>query len=113
MTVSTFDLGDPVTFDWVDVLTRRTRQGFVKEDPLMRKRWIKEWDKNRFLKPGKVGTGIVVGARTLADGYNDGGMSWDDPIIFQPLTYRSVLLVAFDLRRRPVYLSPDDVRSTP
>jgi hypothetical protein len=52
--------------------------------------------------------GIVVGKRTLANGENGW---WEEEVgtVFYPKERFTAFLIAFDLRRKPVFVRPEDV----
>ena len=50
--------------------------------------------------------GIVVGKRTLANGWLDGG--YGEPTVFVPEEHLTAWLVAYHLRRKPVLTLLDD-----
>ena len=98
-------LGAPVNFDMADVLNRVSA-------PLpdgRRGGYLKVWRVNRYLKPGEHPmSGVVVGVRTLCDG----AATWDysdEPIVFHPEQWFRAYLIAYDLRRKPVFLLPESV----
>lgn len=96
-------LGERVHFDYSDILRRKEVRGAAFANVPVRK----EWGKNEWGKRGDVRHGIIVGIRTLSNGT----ITWfsDEPIVFYPDLYFTAYLVSFDLRRKPVYLLPDDV----
>lgn len=96
-------LGARVHFDYSDILRRdEVRGGAFTNTPVR-----KEWRKTQWGKRGNVRTGIIVGVRTLSNGVIE--WNYEEPIQFYPDLYFTAYLVAFDLRRKPVYLLPDDV----
>lgn len=58
----------------------------------------------------EVDAGIIVGVRNVADGSNNSedGYTWFCP---KPGTSRKVYLVAYDIRKRPVMVFPDQIES--
>jgi hypothetical protein len=52
--------------------------------------------------------GVIVGARTLANGQVSYG-GWDTPTEFSPTAHFKAYLVAFDMRKNPVYVLPEDL----
>jgi hypothetical protein len=96
-------LGARVHFDYSDILRRDEVRGGAFTNTLVRK----EWRKTQWGKRGNVRTGIIVGVRTLSNGVIE--WNYEEPIQFYPDLYFTAYLVAFDLRRKPVYLLPDDV----
>jgi hypothetical protein len=96
-------LGERVHFDYSDILRRQSVTLAAKSSS----RYGKVWRKTAWGKRGDVRHGVIVGIRTLSNGT----ITWfsDEPIVFHPELYFTAYLVAFDLRRKPVYLLPDDV----
>jgi hypothetical protein len=70
---------------------------------------FKRWDECAFRTPKKV---IVIGIRTLSNGYN----LWDEDMgnVYYPQTYFKALLVVENLRSKPFYIAPpikqEDIR---
>jgi hypothetical protein len=96
-------LGARVHFDYSDILRRKEVRGAAFVNVPVRKEWKKvEWGKR-----GDKRHGIIVGVRTLSNGVIE--WNYEEPIQFYPDLYFTAYLVAFDLRRKPVYLLPDDV----
>jgi hypothetical protein len=95
-------LGAPVTFDYSDILRRQQISPYDHRSPIR-----KDWRKVKWGTRGDVRSGVIVGVRTLANGT----LHWysDEPIQFYPDLYFTAYLVAFHLRRKPVFLLPDDV----
>lgn len=95
-------LGERVHFDHSDILRRQSVTPYDTKQPMR-----KEWRKSQWGKRGDVRHGLIVGVRTLSNGT----ITWfsDEPIVFHPEMYFTAYLVAYDLRRNPVYLLPDDV----
>lgn len=108
--MSTPRLGAPVTFDMADVLGRYS-DALPSGHPA-RSGYLKRWKPNPYYRRGDTRTGVIVGVRTLVNGYATWQYS-DEPIIFYPEEHFTAYLVAFDLRRKPVYLLPDDVTIVP
>lgn len=52
--------------------------------------------------------GVLVGVRQLKDGYTTGG--YDELLVFKPKKYYTAYLVAFDMRRRPVFVLPEHIK---
>jgi hypothetical protein len=100
-------LGARVHFDYSDILRRASVELPHKHGHLSG-RYGKEWRKAQWGKRGDVRHGIIVGVRTLVNGESQWSYG-DEPIVFHPVTYFTAYLVAFDLRRKAVYLLPDDV----
>lgn len=102
----TFSLGDRVLFDMCDVLGRGSDR--LPSGHPARHGYLKTWKKNPYLRRTERTLGVIVGSRTLANGY----ASWpysDEPIVFYPEHHFTAYLVAWDLHRRPVYLLPEDL----
>lgn len=62
---------------------------------------VKTW----CVRAGEERHGVIVGIRNLSNGkrfYNDG-------VTFEPTGYMRAYLVAYDMRRKPVYVRPEDV----
>lgn len=99
-------LGATVTFNLRDVLFRG--DGVASN---VSGRWPKVWKRLSY-QPNRVVDGILIGVRTLSEG----DVVWaghDEPTYYQPTDYLTAYLVAYDLRRRPVYLLPGDVTFVP
>lgn len=94
-------LGQPVRFNLRDILFRSIG------DSHRSGRYPKVW-KPRSYQPNRVVDGFIIGIRTLSNGDVTWG-SYDEPTIYYPGEHFTAYLVAFDLRRKPVYLLPDDV----
>lgn len=100
-------LGTRVTFDMADVLGRYSDS--LPSDHKARSGYLKAWKRNRYLKRGDVRTGVIVGVRTLANGY----VSWpysDEPIVFYPEEHFPAYIVAYDLHLTTVRLRIHDVQ---
>lgn len=82
-------LGTKVTFD--KYLRRVSNRG------------RKTWETTPLLAEG-----VLIGVRTLANGRREGG--WEEPWYFIPSEHFRAYLIAYDLRRKPVYVRPADVR---
>jgi hypothetical protein len=52
--------------------------------------------------------GVIVGVRTLANGDVEYG-GWDATTTFHPTEHFKAYLVAFDMRKNPVYVLPEDL----
>jgi len=100
-------LGERVHFDYSDILRRKEVRGAAFANVPVRK----EWGKTEWGKRGDVRHGLIVGVRTLSNGVIE--WNYEEPIQFFPDLYFTAYLVAFDLRRKPVYLLPDDVTRQP
>jgi hypothetical protein len=96
-------LGERVHFDYTDILRRKEVRGSAFTNTPVRK----EWGKTEWGKRGDVRHGLIIGVRTLSNGVIE--WNYEEPIQFYPDLYFTAYLVAFDLRRKPVYLLPDDV----
>jgi len=94
-------LGTRVTFDMADVLGRYSNS--LPSDHKHRSGYLKTWKRNPYLKRGDVRTGVVVGVRTLANGYAT-WMYSDEPIVFYPEEHFPAYIAAYDLRLKPVRL---------
>jgi hypothetical protein len=103
----TYTLGQAVTF--TRHLVRRTA-GSQYGHP---DGWVKRWETTTpaGVTPAEPRHGVVVGVRTLVDGTNV-NHGYEGGIVFRPVRYYSAYLVAFDLRRRPVYVLPDHLTPT-
>lgn len=99
-------LGCRVAFDYSDIIYRQQVKPDMFQHPI-REPFRKKWLKTEWVKRGNHRYGVLVGIRTLSDGTID--WSFDEPVTFYPETYFTAYLVAFDLRRKPVFLLPDDV----
>jgi hypothetical protein len=99
-------LGDRVTFDYSDILHRQSITPYDLKQPMR-----KDWRKAQWGKRGDVRHGFIVGVRTLANGTLH--WNYEEPTRFVADLYFTAYLVAFDLRRKPVYLLPDDVERQP
>lgn len=102
----TLPLGQPITF------THSLHRRFHPSAPYSRKRWdVKPVLCLPFTGP-RLGVerldGIVVGIRTLANGELLPG-GWEDPDTFRPTEYFTAYLVAYDVRRKPVYVLPEHI----
>jgi hypothetical protein len=96
-------LGERVHFDYTDILRREEVRGAAFGNVPVRK----EWRKTQWGKRGDVRHGLIIGVRTLSNGVIE--WNYEEPIQFYPDLYFTAYLIAFDLRRVPVYLLPDDV----
>lgn len=89
-------LGTKVHFDHGSILWREHLAGSVR-------RWMPaRWNKGYM-------TGIIVGWRTLANGKVTYGNDWDGSDEFRPTEHFKAYLVAYDMRRKPVYVLPEDL----
>lgn len=104
-------MGDPVEF--THYLVRRTA-AFGHE---RRERGDRIWERAEVTdlqialpdaRRSSTLRGIIVGKRTLAEG----NAEWDEGYsTFVPKSHLRAYLVAFDLKRRPVYVMASDLRS--
>lgn len=112
-----FTLGQSVTWDRWNELQRR--QLTIKE-PGKRTVWRKTWQSARDYLPHTTAhspepqwrTGVVVGLRTIQNGVLHWG-SEDEPTVLDPDEYVPAVLIAWNLHRTPVYVSPELVHPTP
>lgn len=109
--MTTHNLGDPVSYD-----SRLVRKVTFEPGALDRtKTWVSVPLRGEYAPasvPAVTRTGIVVGVRTIADGTASWG-GYDDPIEFRATLHKTAYLVAFDIRRNPDLVLPEDIRSTP
>lgn len=90
------ELGTKVHFDHGSILWREHHRGGVR-------RWSPvEWNKGYM-------TGVIVGERWLANGTVEYGNGWDSGTEFYPTEHFKAYLVAYDMRRKPAYVRPEDV----
>ncbi len=66
------------------------------------------WKKIWHVKQGNWTPGIVIGVRTLSDGEN--AFMGQEGIDYTPTRYFKAYLVAFDMRRKPVFILPEDLK---
>jgi hypothetical protein len=75
----------------------------------VRGRYGKVWESvpGYIVKPVQQ-EGIIVGKRTLANGENGW---WEEEVgtIFYPKERFTAFLIAFDMRRKPVFVRPEDI----
>lgn len=112
MTEATYALGDRVTF--TRSLHRTTRDPSHWPEQAGRRANAKVWTTERWLgdiSPAEPRPGIVVGKRTLANGLHIWG-SYEDPDTFRPIEHFTAYLIAYDLRRSPVYVLPEHITPT-
>lgn len=106
-----FELGDKVKY--TRPLTRYTHSTVENEfgHKVLRRDWLfghhPEWAGAPGMKPG-VADGVIVGARTLANGKLVPA-SWDDQSFLEADEYFLAYLVAFDLRCKPVLVRAEHV----
>jgi hypothetical protein len=92
----TLELGTKVHFDHSKVLWREHLTGG-------KRRWQSvNWNKGYM-------EGVIVGWRTLANGRVTYGNDWDGSDQFRPTEHFKAYLVAYDLRRKPVYVLPENL----
>lgn len=91
------ELGTKVRFDRRSVLWRAHLAGGKRR-----------WDRVRFVSGPVLAEGVVVGERILANGTVEYG-GWDGSTEFYPTGHFKAYLIAFDMRRKPVYVRPEDV----
>lgn len=90
-------LGTRVRYDARDVLWRAHLAGGKRE-----------WRRVQFGSKDNAREGVIVGERVLANGEVIWG-GWDELTTFHPKEYIKAYLVAFDMRRKPVYVLPEDL----
>lgn len=112
MTSTNYELGDRVIF--TRSLHRRnvSRDTVVGEWPNERTvyRNYKEWTLERWIgdqPPEDPRPGIVIGKRTLANGYLH--YDYDTGATFEPDEHLTAYVVAYDLHRNPVYVLPEHI----
>lgn len=89
------ELGTKVHFDHSSILWRGHLAGGIR-------RWAPvEWNKGYML-------GVIVGERWLSNGKVKYG-GWDDTTQFYPTEHFKAYLVSYDMRRKPVYVLPEDL----
>lgn len=89
------ELGTRVHFDHSSILWREHLAGG-------KRRWAPvQWNKGYM-------EGVIVGWRTLSNGDVEYG-GWDGTTEFSPTEHFKAYLVAYDMRRKPVYVRPDDL----
>lgn len=92
-------LGAPVMF----LHGNRLRRSYRSMSPHPRKEWQRVKHDG-----GDAVQGILVGVRTLSDGINV-YYGHDEPIEYRPDKHFTVYVIAYDLRRVPVLVLPQDV----
>lgn len=96
-----FALGDRVKFS-----RNLTRSSYPEIDPRAnRTRYIKRWKPSNFIDPRE---GVIVGKRTIWDGERY-LIGYDEGYTFSPVSHQEAYLVAFDLRRKPVFVAAEDL----
>lgn len=101
-----FQLGQPVRY--AEHITRK----FIPFDQRKPEEPNKQWTGEAY--PGKRndgGVGIIVGKRTLTDGHFSYGYS-DEPGDYRPTRHFTAYLVAYDLRRKPVFVLPEHIQES-
>ncbi len=89
-------LGTKVHFDHSSILWREHLADSMR-------RWTRtRWGKDQH-------TGVIVGWRTLSNGKVTYGNDWDGSDEFRPTEHFKAYLVAYDMRRKPVYVLPEDL----
>lgn len=100
-----YALGDRVKF------TRHLERHGRYADRISHKVWEKaptDYLLESFPEIGKEKVGIVIGVRTLADGYNT--YDYDSGTEFHATGFFQAALVVFDLRRKPVFVLLEDLQ---
>lgn len=92
----TLQLGTKVHFDHSSILWREHLAGG-------KRRWAPvHWSRDQH-------TGVIVGWRTLANGDVEYGNGYDSGTEFYPTEHFKAYLVAYDMRKKPVYVLPKDL----
>jgi hypothetical protein len=94
--------GQRIRFDRADV-RQRTTSSYQSNG---RGGWMKEWAKRSWSKPGQL-EGILIGIRTLSNGWVTYGDEFT-PTRYEAVDHFTAYLIAYDTRRSPVYLLPED-----
>ena len=105
-------LGMAVRFTWH--LTRRSQYTDTVFDKWgSSRKWVKRWETASYpgQKEPQLRDGILIGVRTLIDGYNSGG-GYEDPIVFVPERRFRAYLIAVNMHSKPVYVLPEHVEVT-
>lgn len=111
--MSEYTLGEEVMFrNPLERVTRVDMPDGKYQNSVTRKCWVPRDGKADWCE------GVVVGKRTLSDGirqwesYDDGlfGSSSSGGYEFTPEESFSAYLVAFDMRKNPVYVREDDIK---
>lgn len=98
---ATFVLGDRVKFS-----RNLQRSSYAELDPRSnRTRYIKRWKPSNFIHPRE---GVIVGKRTIWDGERY-LIGYEEGYSFLPVSHQEAYLVAFDLRRKPVFVAVEDL----
>lgn len=115
MTDTTYAFGDRVNF--TRPLNRRTVSRKVVSQSewsgQTRYRSYKEWTVERWIgdtPPEDHREGIVIGKRTLANGYVN--YDYDEGTTFEPESHLIAYVIAYDLHRNPVYVLPEHITPT-
>lgn len=120
MTSTAYEFGDRVTF------TRSLHRHTVSRQVVSPSEWgdqhrfrsYKEWTVERWIgddnttAPVEPRPGIIIGKRTLANGYLH-YESYEDPITFKPDQHLTAYVIAYDLHRSPVYVLPEHITPAP
>lgn len=101
MTTPTFTLGQQVKF--AETLKRR----MTYDKQAIGKAHGRRWDSGTQWAPVER-IGVVVGRRTLSNGYVNQGY-YDEPTTYHGVHTFTAYLVAFDLRRKPVLVLPEHI----
>jgi hypothetical protein len=99
-------LGQQVEFRLTDILHRQ--HDSTTRDQFQRIVTRTGWRSSRWPSPDPV-RGVVVGVRTLSDGRNE-YHGYDEPILYCPEEHFEAYLVAYDMRRKPVYVLRDNLK---
>lgn len=98
-----YQLGDRVTF--THTLHRRGRGLPERAWTIVRKEWTVE-DYDGHTPPPNPREGLVIGKRTLVNGDRD-YLGFEEGYGFIPREYVTAYVVAYDMRRKPVYVLPE------
>lgn len=105
------DLGEKVTFTWA--LRRESRREEVTINGRRRTVTVRRWETGEIpnTKPPASREGVVVGVRTLCNGYVQ--YEYDYGNMFSPFEdgYFTAYLIAWNLRQQPVYVLPEHTSS--
>ena len=96
-----YKLGDKIVI--IGYMERRCGE-VVRNEYGIKLGQIKHWVQYPLKKQRE---GIIIGARTLSNGVN----SWEEDMgnVFTPQSYFKAYLVAFDLRRKPLFVKLEDI----
>lgn len=109
MSAPKLSLGQQVTFDWWDQLTRggeNTRPGDLHGD--RRRGWRVFRQRFGYEIAPRPMTGVVTGYRSLRNGVTR-YYGHDEPVVFLPDSTVPAVLVVVDLNTNPLRLRPEDV----